>query len=116
MGLWRNMPCDSDCPPSMVSVSPVTCAASSESRKSALATTSSSVVKRRAGMSASMRSRISGVGNSRSAAPSLSSGPGAMQLTRMPRGAHSTASDRARFQTPALAAAEWAVMGLPVQA
>ena len=110
------MPCESAWPPSTVSVSPVMCPASSESRKSALATTSSSVVKRRSGMSASILSRISGVGNSRSAAPSLSSGPGAMQLTRMPSGAHSTASERARFQTPALAAAECAVIGLPVHA
>ena len=39
-----------------------------------------------------------------------------MQLTRMPSGAHSTASERARFQTPAFAAAECAVIGLPVQA
>jgi hypothetical protein len=110
------MPCDNACPPSMVSVSPVTCAASSESRKSAPATTSSSVVNLRAGLSASMCSRISGVGNRRSAAPSLSSGPGAMQFTRMPSGAHSTASERARFQTPAFAAAECAVIGFPVQA
>ena len=42
--------------------------------------------------------------------------PGAIALTRSPSGAHSTASVLVRFHTPALAAAEWAVPGFPVQA
>src|SRR5436190_21983744 len=42
--------------------------------------------------------------------------PGTRPFTEMPYGAHSTASDSVRFFTPALAAAECAKPGPPVQA
>ncbi len=42
--------------------------------------------------------------------------PGTSALTWIPYGPHSTASDSVRFLTPALAAAEWAKPGPPVQA
>ena len=42
--------------------------------------------------------------------------PGTSPLTVMPYGPHSTASDSVRFLIPALAAAEWANPGPPVQA
>ena len=41
--------------------------------------------------------------------------PGASAFTRMPSGAHSTASVFVRFPTPALAAAVWAMPGPPVK-
>ena len=64
------------------------------------ATTSSSVAKRRSGMSAEHLARGSpAVGNSRSAAAACRPGR-ARALTRMPSGAHSTASVRARLWTP----------------
>jgi len=63
-------------------------------------------------MSASMRSRISGVGNSRSAAPSLSRRAGRNAVDadaeRRPR----QASEARQVPDAGLAAAEWAVMGL----
>ena len=68
------------------------------------------------GMSAAICARISSVGKRWADAASVSTGPGAIAFTRMPSGAHSTASVLVRFQTPALAAAECAVPGLPVQA
>lgn len=42
--------------------------------------------------------------------------PGTSPLTRIPYGPHSTARVSTRFFTPALAAAEWAYPGPPVQA
>ena len=89
--------------------------ASSESRNSAAQTTSSSVPKRRCGI-ASQHRRADLLGREQVGAwrPGVSTGPGAIALTRMPSGAHSTARVRVRFRTPAFAAAEWAVPGLPV--
>ena len=117
MGLCRNMPCESAWPPSIVSVSPVMWAASSESRKSALATTSSSVVKRRSGMSASIL--LANLGRREQALRRT------LAVERPGRDAVDADAERrpldraasvTRFQTPALAAAECAVIGLPVQA
>ncbi len=50
------------------------------------------------------RSWSSFVGHRTSFTPSVSIGPGEMQFTRMPYGAHSIASVRERLITPALAA------------
>ena len=62
-----------------------------------------------------MRSTASGLFQSCRAAPSDSIGPGATALTLIACGAHSTASVCVIDMTPALAAAEWIVPGLPVQ-
>ena len=62
-----------------------------------------------------IRSTASGEFHSCFAAPGDSIGPGATALTRMPCGAHSTASVCVIDITPALAAAEWMVPALPVQ-
>ena len=47
---------------------------------------------------------------------SCGNSPGTSPLTWIPKGPHSTASDSTMFFTPALAAAEWANPGPPVQA
>ena len=62
-----------------------------------------------------IRSTASGLFHSCRAAPADSIGPGATAFTRMPCGAHSTASVWVIDMTPAFAAAEWIVPGLPVQ-
>ena len=61
-----------------------------------------------------IRSTASGVFHSCFAAPGDSIGPGATALTRILCRAHSTASVCVIDITPALAAAEWIVPGLPV--
>ena len=58
------------------------------------------------GMRLSAISPSSGLGISRSHAPGVGKGPGAMAFSVMPYFAHSTASERVIASTPALAAAD----------
>ena len=59
---------------------------------------------------------ISDPGISRLNAPSVGKGPGATAFNRMPYVAHSTASDRVRASTPALATADGRTNAEPLSA
>ena len=116
-GCGGTCPARAPAPPSTVSVSPVMCAGIVGEQEERAR---DDVLERR---EAALRdvgqhplADLLASGRGARPRPRCRAGPGAMQLTRMPSGAHSTASERVRFQTPALAAAECAVIGLPVQA
>src|SRR5258708_39991926 len=114
LGIKPNVPLPSLAPPSTVRTSPVMKPDCGATKKVTASAISPGVPHLRRGTISVIRSMASGVLQSCLAAPADSTGPGATALTRMPWGAHSTASVCVIDKTSALAAAEWIVPGLPV--
>ena len=71
---------------------------------------------RPSGIPARIAPSAAAVGHRFAAAPSEWNGPGAIAFTRRPKRAHSAASVFVSASTPALALAECATPGMPVQA
>ncbi len=90
----------------MVSASPLMYSAQGETRKAAACAISCGVPILPTGILDNSFLSASGLPQSLLEAPSVATGPGAMALTRILYGAHSTARVRVRASTPALAAAE----------
>src|SRR5690606_2489974 len=109
-------PLFSQAPPASTMQAPLTEAACSPQSHRALAADSSGRPKRLKRTRWRTASATRRSATSSSAPPASSIGPGAIALTRTPRTPHSTASVWVRLSTPALAAAECAVPGPPVQA
>src|ERR1700730_15877194 len=87
--------------------------AAAEARKMHGYAISSQVPKRCSARDSSIARLTFSLGQMRSAAPSVVTGPGAMQLTRMPRWPHSAACDSVSLMTPALEAAYGSIVADP---
>src|SRR5689334_8172665 len=92
-------------PPSITRVAPLIQLAAWEARKMHGYATSSTVPNRPSARERSIICLTSSLGQIRSAAPSVVTGPGAIQLTRIPYRPHSPACDSVNFITPAFEAA-----------
>jgi hypothetical protein len=96
--------------------SPLMYAEASDIRKEARSASSRSSPGRRSGIRSIAASSSDGSGSSRSHAPFVGNGPGAIALQVMPRGPHSTASERVIASTPAFAAADGTTYAEPPSA
>src|SRR5438034_8425448 len=100
--------------PSTVSVAPLMYAANGDERNVVAQPISRGCPTRPAGERSSSAEPRPGTALMFAVSSTCGTKPGTTQLTRMPYGAHSTASVSVRFFTPALAALECAKPGPPV--